>query len=73
MKVTGYITHTAKANETFDMLALKYYSDEFMASYIIEANVNHSGVIEFEGGEKVKIPVFDTLENDETLAPWRRE
>lgn len=73
MKVTGYLIHIAKSNETFDMLALKYYSDEFMASYIIEANVRYNGVLLFEGGEKIKIPIFDTLENDETLAPWRRE
>ena len=73
MQVTGYKKHTAKCGDTFDILALKYYEDEFMASYIIEVNTRYQNVIVFEGGEVLNIPVFDTLENDETLAPWRRE
>ena len=44
-----------------------------MSSYIIEVNTRYQNVITFEGGEIINIPVFDTLENDETLAPWRRE
>lgn len=72
MQVTGYKTHTAMKGETPDILALRYYSDEFMASYIIEANVQYNDCLMFEGGEELIIPVFDSLENDETLAPWRR-
>lgn len=72
MNITGYIKHTANKGETPDMLALKYYSDEFMTSYILEANRESQDVMTYEGGEIILIPVFDTLENDETLAPWRR-
>lgn len=72
MQVTGYKKHIAKRGETPDILALKYYSDEFMASYIIEANIQYNNLMIYEGGEEIIIPVFDTLENDETLAPWRR-
>lgn len=72
MEITGYLKHRASAGETPDILALKYYDDENMSSYIIEANVRYNDVMIFEGGEELYIPVFDTLENDETLAPWRR-
>lgn len=72
MEVTGYRKHIAKKGETPDMLALRYYSDEFMASYILEVNKQYQDVMIYEGGETIYIPVFDTLENDETLAPWRR-
>lgn len=72
MEVTGYIKHIAKKGETPDMLAFKYYSDEFMTSYILESNRRYQETLVYEGGEVLYIPVFDTLENDETLAPWRR-
>ena len=72
MEVTGFLKHIAKAGETPDMLALKYYSEEFMSSYILEANTQYNDVLVFEGGEEIIIPVFDTIESTETLAPWRR-
>ena len=72
MEITGYLNHTAKTGETPDILALKYYDNEFMSSYILEANVQYNDVIVFEGGEELVIPVFDTIEDDSTLAPWRR-
>lgn len=72
MEITGYKKHIAKEGETPDILALKYYSDEFMASYIIEANTQYNNLMIYDGGEEIIIPVFDTLENDETLAPWRQ-
>jgi hypothetical protein len=72
MEITGYLRHITKAGETPDILALQYYNSEFMASYILEANVQYNNVIEYEGGEEIIIPVFDTIEDDSTLAPWRR-
>ena len=72
MKITGYLRHIAKTGETPDILSLKYYNTEFMASYILEANVKHNDVVVYEDGEELFIPVFDTIEDDSTLAPWRR-
>ena len=34
-------------------------------------NINNDVII-YEGGEELVIPVFDTIEDDSTLAPWRR-
>lgn len=72
MEITGYLNHKAKTGETPDILALKYYNNEFMASYILEANVQYNDVIIFEGGENILIPVFDTIEDDSTQPPWKR-
>ena len=72
MQITGYLKHIAKTDETPDILALKYYNNEFMASYIIEANVEYNDVTEYEGGEELLIPVFDTIEDDSTQPPWKQ-
>ena len=56
-------------NETPDILALKYYNNEFMASYILEANVEFNDVVVYEGGEEILIPIFDTIEDDSTQPP----
>ena len=73
MEITGYLKHIAKTDETPDILALEYYNNEFMASYILEANVQHNDVISYKGGEELVIPVFDTIEDDSTQPPWKRE
>ena len=72
MEITGYLRHITKTGETPDILALKYYNDEFLSSYILEANVQYNNVMIYKGGEELFIPVFDTIEDDTTLAPWRR-
>ena len=72
MEITGYLKHIAKTGETPDILAFKYYNEEFMSSYILEANVKYNNVVVYEGGEELLIPVFDTIEDDSTQPPWKR-
>ena len=72
MKITGYLKHIAKTGETPDILAFKYYNEEFMSSYILEANVQYNNIVRYEGGEELLIPVFDTIEDDSTQPPWKR-
>ena len=72
MEITGYLRHIARTDETPDILALKYYNKEFMASYILEANVQYNNVIVYKGGEELLIPIFDTIEDDSTQPPWKR-
>jgi hypothetical protein len=43
-----------------------------MANYILKANIQYNDVVVYEGGEELVIPIFDSIENDSTLAPWRR-
>ncbi len=73
MEITGYLRHIATTGETPDILALKYYDEEFMSSYILEANVQHNNVMIYKGGEELLIPVFDTIEDDSTQPPWKRD
>ena len=73
MEITGYLKHIAKTGETPDILAFKYYNEEFMSSYILEANVQCNNIVRYEGGEELLIPVFDTIEDDSTQPPWKRD
>lgn len=50
---------TAKANETWDMLAYRFLGFEFFAKDIMLENQHLADVVIFEGGEKVNIPEFD--------------
>lgn len=71
-QIVGYIDYTAKGGDTFDALALAAYNEEKMATLIITANPDYCDVLIFEGGEKVKIPIVDSVVTPETLPPWRR-
>ena len=72
MEIVGYRTHIAAMGESFDSIALNYYGDEFMADKLMKKNPSHIQKIAFEGGERIRIPVYDDIESTETLAPWRR-
>lgn len=71
--ITGYLEHTAAAMESFDLLAFRYYQEERMAHYIIRANPDLAGVVLFEGGEQLRIPILSQIEKPDTLPPWRRD
>lgn len=71
-QTVGFIDYVAQGGDTFDSIALVAYSEERMASTIIEANPDLSDVLIFEGGEAVRIPIVEIVETPETLPPWRR-
>lgn len=66
-------THITAEGDTFDALALEYYSDEKLASAIIQANPDHCSTLIFEAGVSLIIPDVSTVTYPETLPPWRRE
>lgn len=70
--ITGYIKYTAQAGDTFDLLALRAYGDDKLASYIIQTNPDYSDMLIFEGGESLQIPIVDEAETEEAVAPWKR-
>ena len=43
-----------------------------MAHIIAKANPDYVGVLLFEGGEELRVPIIDKVETPETLPPWRR-
>ena len=58
--------------DTFDYLALLFYSDEKLASTIIQANPDYCDVIIFDAGVELIIPDVPEAEMPSSLPPWRR-
>lgn len=63
-----YIT---MAGDTFDMIALDAYNDEFQAVEVIRANPRYAGVVTFDAGVLLRIPYLEEAVPD-TLPPWKR-
>lgn len=72
MATVGYFTYTAKAGDTWDSIAFKAYKVERMAHHIIKANPKYIDVLTFDGGEVLRVPIVDEVEDVKTLPPWRR-
>lgn len=72
MQQTGSVEYITSEGDTWDMLSLQAYDEERLASHIIKANPHLSDIIVFEAGQKITIPVFDTVTKSEDVAPWRR-
>lgn len=66
-----YFWYKTMQGDTFDILALDAYNDEFKAHIIIQANPQYANVLVFDEGVNLKIPLIspDTIE---TLPPWKR-
>lgn len=70
--VKDYQEYITGEGDTYDALALDFYNDERMSSYIIQANPQYMGILIFEAGIKLRLPVLDGSERPATLPPWRR-
>lgn len=70
--VKGYLDYTTRSGDTYDMLAIAAYNDEKLASVIIQANPMLAGVLVFNAGMKLKIPIINKRSAPSTLPPWRR-
>ena len=68
--VIGWI-YTTLSGDTFDMIALDFYNDEFLAGELIRANPQYRGVLRFPAGVGLSIPILED-KPAETLPPWRR-
>ncbi len=63
--------YTTMAGDTFDMIALDAYNDEFRAVEIIRANAKYAGVVSFDAGITLRIPYLEESA-PESLPPWKR-
>lgn len=63
--------YTTMHGDTFDMLALDVYNNEFKSKYIIEANPQYASTIIFDAGVKLTIPILEDSAQT-TLPPWKR-
>lgn len=66
-----YMIFTTQEGDTFDSIAFELYSDEKLASAIIELNPQMADVLIFEAGVEVKAPILDEDETPGTAPPWR--
>ena len=66
-------THITVSGDTFDALALEYYDNEKLASFIIRANPEHCSTIIFGAGVSLTIPDVSTVTFPQSLPPWRRD
>lgn len=62
--------YRTKQNDTFDKIAYDLYGDEKIASYIIDANPEHSDVIIFNEGVYLYLPKLEIKETS-TLPTWK--
>lgn len=63
--------YTTMAGDTFDIIALDAYNDEFRAAEIIRANPEYAGVVVFDAGVTLRIPYLEPAAPD-TLPPWKK-
>ncbi|WP_054876896.1 tail protein X [Oxobacter pfennigii] len=69
--MADYFEYTTMQGDTFDILALDAYNDEFKAHLIIQANPEHASTVIFSEGVRLKIPIISE-EAAYTLPPWKR-
>lgn len=63
--------YTAARGDTWDSIAYKAFGDEFFMPQIMEANRKYSGVVIFDGGERVTIPDQVYIESAIISTPWQ--
>ena len=71
MEYSGYVW-PCSAGETFDEIALMVYGNEKYAAELMSFNPEMAWVTFFQGGEKLRLPLFspETTETP-TAAPWK--
>lgn len=68
-----YSIYITKKGDTFDSIAFDFYTEEKLASVIIQANTRYADVLIFDAGVELAIPFVE--ENEDTpasLPPWSR-
>ena len=71
-KIVGYYRkqYQTQKNDTFDRLAVDFYGDEKVASYLIEANPEHADTLIFGAGVMLNLPKLEPIETT-TLPQWK--
>ncbi len=66
--------YTTVQGDTFDSIAFEYYTDEKLASTIIEANPLYADVLIFDEEIELLIPVLEEEDGTPSTAPpWRQQ
>ncbi|MDO4647636.1 MAG: tail protein X [Eubacteriales bacterium] len=71
-------THKCAAGETWDIIALREYGHEKYTSDLLNANPELCLIMEFKGGEVLKLPVLYIPSDEDDMnvimtdvAPWK--
>lgn len=64
--------YTTVEGDSFDLIALRFYRSDRLASLIMQANPDHMSTLIFDAGVKLSIPDRNTDAKPATLPPWRR-
>ena len=73
MTLSGKV-YIASQGETFDSIALVMFGHEKHTAALLEANPELDGILVFNGGERVRLPIVDTTDNGDYVpqrAPWK--
>ncbi len=68
----NYFIYTTVQNDTFDMIALDFWNDEFLAPEIIKENPEYKNIIIFDAGIQLKVPAIDMNKSPQSMPPWKR-
>lgn len=69
--MADYLSYTTVDGDTYDMIALDHYYDEFKAPLIADANPEYAGMVAFPAGVVLRVPVIPAAEVS-VLPPWKR-
>lgn len=68
-----YMEYETIEGDTWDSIAFQFYTEEKMASAILQANTQYADVLIFDAGVTLKIPVIEEdAETPGTAPPWRQ-
>ncbi|MBQ9000815.1 MAG: tail protein X [Eggerthellaceae bacterium] len=72
LRYSSHDYYVTSQSETFDMIAYDLYGNEYLASDIVDLNPEYAGVIIFDAGVELRVPVYEEAAEAERVAPWRR-
>lgn len=70
--IVGYYRkqYQTQQNDTFDKLAIDFYGDEKIASYLIKANPDYADTLIFRAGIMLNLPKLEQIATS-TLPQWK--
>ncbi|GEN83632.1 membrane protein [Sporosarcina luteola] len=66
------MTYATVQGDTWDILSKKVYGSEFHTDMLMKANPDVVDVIMFSSGVLLLVPEIDTVEQFDSLPPWKR-
>lgn len=67
-------TYMTVQGDTFDSIAFKFYGNEKLFNYLLEANPKYINTVVFSANVELKIPTLDVsiMSTNDNLPVWRK-